>query len=125
MALANDPILIIADEPTTALDVTVQAKILELLNKLRRERGVALLFITHDFAVINQICDRVAVMQHGEIVETGVTQAVLQNPQHPYTQRLIASVPKLGEGRQFLSQVAALYRHQADDKELKIAQETS
>lgn len=125
MALANDPILIIADEPTTALDVTVQAKILELLNKLRREREVALLFITHDFAVINQICDRVAVMQHGEIVETGVTQAVLQNPQHPYTQRLIASVPKLGEGRQFLSQVAALYRHQADDKELKIAQETS
>lgn len=123
MALANDPVLIIADEPTTALDVTVQARILELLNKLRRERGVALLFITHDFAVINQICDRVAVMQQGEIVETGVTQTVLQQPQHPYTQRLIASVPKLGEGRQFLTQVAALYRNETDDKGLKTAQE--
>lgn len=123
MALANDPVLIIADEPTTALDVTVQARILELLNKLRRERGVALLFITHDFAVINQICDRVAVMQQGEIVETGVTQTVLQHPQHPYTQRLIASVPKLGEGRQFLTQVAALYRNETDDKSLNAAQE--
>ncbi|MEQ5316518.1 dipeptide/oligopeptide/nickel ABC transporter permease/ATP-binding protein [Providencia vermicola] len=125
MALANDPVLIIADEPTTALDVTVQARILELLNKLRRERGVALLFITHDFAVINQICDRVAVMQQGEIVETGATQTVLQSPQHPYTQRLIASVPKLGEGRQFLTQVAALYRNDTDDKGLKAAQEAS
>lgn len=109
MALANDPVLIIADEPTTALDVTVQARILELLDQLRRERGVALLFITHDFAVINQICDRVAVMQQGVIVETGNTQDVLQQPQHPYTQRLIASVPKLGEGRAFLTQVEQLY----------------
>lgn len=109
MALANDPVLIIADEPTTALDVTVQARILELLDKLRRERGVALLFITHDFAVINQICDRVAVMQQGVIVETGNTQDVLQQPQHPYTQRPIASVPKLGEGRAFLAQVEQLY----------------
>ncbi|HGN1704511.1 TPA: ABC transporter permease subunit [Providencia rettgeri] len=125
MALANDPVLIIADEPTTALDVTVQARILELLNKLRRERGVALLFITHDFAVINQICDRVAVMQQGEIVETGATQTVLQSPQHPYTQRLIASVPKLGEGRQFLMQIAALYPHGSDDKDLKATQEAS
>jgi len=125
MALANKPLLIIADEPTTALDVTVQALILELLNKLRRERGVALLFITHDFAVINQVCDRVAVMQQGEIVETGATQTVLQNPQHPYTQRLIASVPKLGEGRQFLTQVAALYRPQADEKDLNATQGAS
>ncbi|NIA73525.1 dipeptide/oligopeptide/nickel ABC transporter permease/ATP-binding protein [Providencia rettgeri] len=109
MALANGPVLIIADEPTTALDVTVQARILELLDQLRRERGVALLFITHDFAVINQICDRVAVMQQGVIVETGNTQDVLQQPQHPYTQRLIASVPKLGEGRAFLTQVEQLY----------------
>ncbi|MGO2303755.1 MAG: ABC transporter permease subunit [Providencia sp.] len=111
MALANDPVLIIADEPTTALDVTVQARILELLNTLRRERGVALLFITHDFAVINQICDRVAVMQQGSIVETGQTQTVLQQPQHPYTQRLIASVPKLGEGKAFLDHVAEIYNH--------------
>ncbi|WP_272678196.1 dipeptide/oligopeptide/nickel ABC transporter permease/ATP-binding protein [Providencia sp. PROV019] len=123
MALANDPVLIIADEPTTALDVTVQARILELLNQLRRERGVALLFITHDFAVINQICDRVAVMQQGEIVETGDTQTVLRQPQHPYTQRLIASVPKLGEGRGFLKQVQQLYGHQPNGNDLASTQE--
>ncbi|HEM6844960.1 dipeptide/oligopeptide/nickel ABC transporter permease/ATP-binding protein [Providencia rettgeri] len=123
MALANDPVLIIADEPTTALDVTVQARILELLDQLRRDRGVALLFITHDFAVINQICDRVAVMQQGEIVETGDTQTVLRQPQHPYTQRLIASVPKLGEGRRFLKQVQQLYGHQPDSNDLTSAQE--
>ncbi len=114
MALANDPVLIIADEPTTALDVTVQARILELLNKLRLERGVALLFITHDFAVINQICDRVAVMQQGVIVETGKTQDVLNQPQHPYTQRLIASVPKMGEGKAFLTHVAEVYSNKPD-----------
>ena len=109
MALANDPEIIIADEPTTALDVTVQAHILELLQQLRRERGLTLLFITHDFGVIAQICDRVAVMRQGEIVETGATQQVLHAPQHDYTRRLIASVPKLGQGRTFLQQVAQLY----------------
>ena len=109
MALANDPEIIIADEPTTALDVTVQARILELLQQLRRERGLTLLFITHDFGVIAQICDRVAVMRHGEIVETGETQSVLRHPQHDYTRRLIASVPKLGQGRGFLKQVGELY----------------
>ncbi len=109
MALANDPEIIIADEPTTALDVTVQAHILELLQQLRRERGLTLLFITHDFGVIAQICDRVAVMRQGEIVETGATQQVLHAPQHDYTRRLIASVPKLGQGRAFLQQVAQLY----------------
>lgn len=109
MALANDPEIIIADEPTTALDVTVQARILELLQNLRRQRGLTLLFITHDFGVIAQICDRVAVMRHGEIVESGNTATVLENPQHEYTRRLIASVPKAGQGRDFLRQVAALY----------------
>jgi len=109
MALANDPEIIIADEPTTALDVTVQARILELLQQLRRERGLTLLFITHDFGVVSQICDRVAVMQRGEIVETGETRQVLNHPQHPYTQRLIASVPHLGQGRQFLQRVRRLY----------------
>lgn len=109
MALANDPDIIIADEPTTALDVTVQAHILELLQQLRRERGLTLLFITHDFGVIAQICDRVAVMRQGEIVETGATQQLLRAPQHDYTRRLIASVPKLGQGRAFLQQVAQLY----------------
>lgn len=102
MALANDPDLIIADEPTTALDVTVQAKILDLLQTLRRERGVSLLFITHDFGVVAQMCDRVAVMKDGRIVETGETAEVLRNPQHDYTKRLIACVPQLGQGKSFL-----------------------
>ncbi|PRD42941.1 peptide ABC transporter permease [Phyllobacterium phragmitis] len=108
MALANDPDIIIADEPTTALDVTVQAEILRLLQVLRRERGLALLFITHDFGVVAEICDRVAVMRHGEIVETGETAAVLGNPEHPYTKRLIACVPVPGQGRGFLDAIRAM-----------------
>ncbi|QLK63603.1 ABC transporter permease subunit (plasmid) [Enterobacteriaceae bacterium Kacie_13] len=119
MALANDPEIIIADEPTTALDVTVQARILDLLQQLRRERGLTLLFITHDFGVIAQICDRVAVMRHGEIVETGETGAVLRDPQHDYTRRLIASVPKLGQGRGFLKQVGELYATQHTQPEAR------
>ncbi|ODT47742.1 dipeptide/oligopeptide/nickel ABC transporter permease/ATP-binding protein [Devosia sp. 63-57] len=110
MALANDPDIIIADEPTTALDVTVQARILELLQNLRRERGLALLLITHDFGVVAQVCDRVAVMRHGEIVEQGDTQAVLTDPQHDYTKRLIACVPELGEGHGFLDRVRPLFQ---------------
>ncbi|MGJ7042917.1 peptide/nickel transport system permease protein [Shinella sp. BE166] len=109
MALANDPDVIVADEPTTALDVTVQARILELLRDLQRERGMALLFITHDFGVVSEICDRVAVMKDGEIVETGETRAVLANPQHAYTKRLIACVPELGTGERFLERVAGLF----------------
>ncbi len=112
MALANDPDVIIADEPTTALDVTVQARILELLRDLQRERGMALLFITHDFGVMSEICDRVAVMKEGEIVETGETRAVLANPQHDYTKRLIACVPELGTGAQFLERFARLFPKQ-------------
>ncbi|MBC2886348.1 dipeptide/oligopeptide/nickel ABC transporter permease/ATP-binding protein [Ochrobactrum sp. CM-21-5] len=112
MALANDPDIIIADEPTTALDVTVQARILELLRNLQRERGMALLFITHDFGVISEICDRVAVMKDGEIVETGTTSEVLSNPQHNYTKRLIACVPELGQGADFLSRVASLFERE-------------
>ncbi|UJQ93076.1 dipeptide/oligopeptide/nickel ABC transporter permease/ATP-binding protein [Mariluticola halotolerans] len=108
MALANDPDIIIADEPTTALDVTVQAEILRLLQALRTERGLALLFITHDFGVVAEVCDRVAVMRHGEIVETGDTKTVLGNPQHPYTKRLIACVPKPGQGRKFLDDLRKL-----------------
>ena len=109
MALANDPDIIIADEPTTALDVTVQARILELLQNLRRERGLALLLITHDFGVVAEVCDRVAVMKNGEIVEQGETQTVLRDPQHDYTKRLIACVPELGEGRNFLDRVRPLF----------------
>ncbi|WP_176083571.1 dipeptide/oligopeptide/nickel ABC transporter permease/ATP-binding protein [Martelella sp. HB161492] len=97
MALANDARVIIADEPTTALDVTVQAQILELLDRLRRERQTAILFITHDFGVVSAICDRVAVMYAGRIVETGTTAELLAKPAHPYTAKLIECVPVLGE----------------------------
>ena len=113
MALANDPEVIVADEPTTALDVTVQARILELLRDLQRERGMALLFITHDFGVVSEICDRVAVMKDGEIVEAGETRQVLADPQHAYTKRLIACVPELGTGDRFLERVAGLFRREA------------
>ncbi len=108
MALANDPDVIIADEPTTALDVTVQAQILALLDDLRRERGLAIVFITHDFGVVAQLCDRVAVMYAGRIVEEGPTREVLDRPAHPYTRRLIACVPELGQGRRQLEAIPGL-----------------
>nr|WP_244439681.1 dipeptide/oligopeptide/nickel ABC transporter permease/ATP-binding protein [Nitratireductor aquibiodomus] len=97
MALANDARIIIADEPTTALDVTVQAQILSLMDTLRRESNAAILFITHDFGVVSTVCDRVAVMYAGRIVETGTTEEVLNAPAHPYTRKLIDCVPVLGE----------------------------
>ncbi|KAA9007802.1 dipeptide/oligopeptide/nickel ABC transporter permease/ATP-binding protein [Histidinibacterium aquaticum] len=108
MALANDPDVIIADEPTTALDVTVQAQILSMLDDLRRERGLAIVFITHDFGVVAQLCDRVAVMYAGRIVEEGMTREVLEHPLHPYTSRLIACVPELGGGRRKLEAIPGL-----------------
>ena len=94
MALAMEPALIIADEPTTALDVTSQAQVLRLLNELREKHGNGVLFITHDFDVVAEIADRVIVMQHGRIVETGTAREILANPQHPYTKKLLAAVPK-------------------------------
>ncbi|SDH76798.1 dipeptide/oligopeptide/nickel ABC transporter permease/ATP-binding protein [Alloyangia pacifica] len=108
MALANEPDVIIADEPTTALDVTVQAQILALLDDLRRERGLAIVFITHDFGVVAQLCDRVAVMYAGRIVEEGPTQAILERPLHPYTARLMACVPELGTGKRRLEAIPGL-----------------
>ncbi len=108
MALANDPEIIIADEPTTALDVTVQAQILTLLDDLRRDRGLAILFITHDFGVVAQLCDRVAVMYAGRIVEKGPTDAILNAPAHPYTAKLMACVPELGAGRRRLEAIPGL-----------------
>jgi peptide/nickel transport system ATP-binding protein len=95
MALALDPRLLIADEPTTALDVTTQAQILKLIRELQSRRKTAVLFITHDFGVVAEIAHRVVVMQHGKVVEQGPVQDVLHNPQHPYTQQLIAAVPPL------------------------------
>ena len=95
MALALEPKLILADEPTTALDVTTQAQVLDLMRKIRRERGTAILFVTHDFGVVADIADRVIVMEKGRIVEEGPVDGVLNRPQHPYTQKLIAAVPRL------------------------------
>ena len=108
IALANDPEVIIADEPTTALDVTVQAQILSLLSDLQRERGLAIIFITHDFGVVAQLCNRVAVMYAGRIVEEGPTDAILNAPAHPYTARLMACVPELGQGRRRLASIPGL-----------------
>ena len=108
MALANDPDIIIADEPTTALDVTVQAQILTILDDLRRSRGLAIIFITHDFGVVAQLCDRVAVMYAGRIVEEGRTADILDAPRHPYTARLMACVPELGGGKRRLEAIPGL-----------------
>src|SRR6056297_1499409 len=108
MALANDPDIIIADEPTTALDVTVQAQVLTILDDLRRSRGLAIVFITHDFGVVAQLCDRVAVMYAGRVVEEGSTEDILQAPRHPYTARLMACVPELGGGKRRLEAITGL-----------------
>ena len=94
MALANDPEILIADEPTTALDVTVQAEILTLLQKLQRKLGMAILLITHDLTIVKNIADKVAVMHQGKIVETGAVKEVFAKPSHPYTKHLISSAPK-------------------------------
>jgi len=99
MAIINRPRLLIADEPTTALDVTVQAQILSLLKDLRRTHNLAMLFISHDLAVVSQIADRVAVMQHGLIVEEADTLDLFRSPQHPYTRTLLASAPTMRTDR--------------------------
>ncbi len=92
-AIANEPKLLIADEPTTALDVTIQAQILELINGLRHQHGTSVLLITHDLGVVSETCDRVAVMHRGRILETGPTRDVFGNPSHPYTRALMAANP--------------------------------
>jgi peptide/nickel transport system ATP-binding protein len=99
MAIVNRPRLLIADEPTTALDVTVQAQILALLNQLRRTHNLSMLFISHDLAVVSQGADRVAVMQHGRIVEEAGAAQLFHSPQHPYTRRLLASAPTMRTDR--------------------------
>ena len=95
MALACKPKLLIADEPTTALDVTIQAQILELMNDLRHKLGMSIIMITHDLGVVAQMCEKIAVMYAGHIVEYGTTDEIFYNPQHEYTKGLINSIPKL------------------------------
>jgi oligopeptide/dipeptide ABC transporter ATP-binding protein len=95
IAISGEPEVLIADEPTTALDVTIQLQYLKLLKRLQAENGMAILFITHDFGVVGRMCDRVAVMYAGRIVECGPVKQIFEAPQHPYTRALIASVPKM------------------------------
>jgi peptide/nickel transport system ATP-binding protein len=97
MALATDPAILLCDEPTTALDVTVQQQILLLLERLRSELGLSMIFVSHDLAVVSQVCSRLIVMRTGEIVETGPTASVIADPQHPYTRTLLESVLPLPE----------------------------
>ncbi|MCX6032362.1 MAG: ABC transporter ATP-binding protein [Chloroflexi bacterium] len=103
MALACLPDLLIADEPTTALDVTIQAQILDLMRRLRTETGTAILLITHDMGVIAEMCNRVAVMYAGQIVEYADVNTLFENPLHPYTEGLLAAIPVLGEVRDTLA----------------------
>jgi len=100
MALVCQPSLLIADEPTTALDVTIQAQILELMRELQREEGMAVMLITHDMGVVAEMCDEVAVMYLGEVVEYGDVDSVFHNPLHPYTKALLHSIPRLGGSKE-------------------------
>jgi peptide/nickel transport system ATP-binding protein/glutathione transport system ATP-binding protein len=115
MALACKPRLLIADEPTTALDVTIQAEILALIDRLKRETGTAVMFITHDMAVVAQMADRVVVMFRGKKVEEGTVEEIFENPQHLYTKALLAAVPKLGEmsGKKYPEPMVLMARKQS------------
>jgi peptide/nickel transport system ATP-binding protein/oligopeptide transport system ATP-binding protein len=105
MALATRPKLLIADEPTTALDVTIQAQILQLLRELQRDFGSSILLITHDLGVVNELADRIAVMYAGRIIERGLREEVLSAPRHPYTQGLLRSIPALAQRGQRLTEI--------------------
>ena len=103
MAVACNPKLLIADEPTTALDVTIQAQIMELLVQLQKERGMALVLISHDLAVVSEVAQRVAVMYAGEIIETNHVPTIFSEPHHPYTEALLAAIPEHSRGAERLA----------------------
>ncbi len=102
MALSCEPEVLILDEPTTALDVSIQKEILDLIKGIQDNRRFAILFITHDFSVVNMVADKVCVMKEGRIVEKGLKEEVLKNPKHPYTRKLIDCIPRLGDKRKRL-----------------------
>jgi peptide/nickel transport system ATP-binding protein len=114
MALACDPRLLIADEPTTALDVTLQAQILDLMRELKAESGAAIILITHDLGVVAEICDEVAVMYAGEIVERASVDELFENPQHPYTVGLLGSIPRLGRRTSHLATIEGVVPNMAE-----------
>ena len=105
MAIACNPKLLIADEPTTALDVTIQAQVLDLMKRVRRELGTAILLISHDLGVIADMCDSVVVMYAGKILEIGDVRSIFRRPRHPYTQGLLRSIPRLQDGNRRLFQI--------------------
>lgn len=105
IAVAASPDLLIADEPTTALDVTIQAQILELLKSLQKDTGMSILLITHNFGIVAEVCDRVSVMYAGRVVETADTRTIFHNPGHPYSKALIASIPKAGGESEYLATI--------------------
>ncbi len=114
MALSCEPKLLIADEPTTALDATVQAQILELLRKLKRELGMSIMLITHDLGVVAETCDRVVVMYGGKIVEEGDVRSIFRKPLHPYTEGLLASIPRIDETRERLHVIPGIVPNPRD-----------
>ena len=108
MALAANPQLLIADEPTTALDVTIQAQVLDLMGKLKRELNTAMILITHDLGIVSEVCDKVAIMYAGRIIEFGTLEDIYRNPTHPYTLGLFGSIPKLDEKIRRLTPIKGL-----------------
>lgn len=108
MAISCNPKLLIADEPTTAIDVTIQAQILDLLKKLQQENEMAIILVTHDLSVVSEFCDKVMVMYAGEIVEHGDIDQILNHPQHPYTKKLLSTIPKLDEDVEYLEVIEGM-----------------
>jgi dipeptide transport system ATP-binding protein len=111
LALAGDPELLIADEPTTALDVTIQAQIVDLLRRLQRERGMSLVLISHDLALVGGIADRVVVMYAGQAMECGPPESLFEDPRHPYTRALLRSLPEANRGRTRLAALSGTVPH--------------
>jgi len=108
MALACNPKLLIADEPTTALDVTIQAQILELMKDIKKDRNMGIMMITHDLGVVSEMCDRVIVMYTGHVVEQGTIRDIIDSPRHPYTEGLIEAIPKIGDEKEELKSIKGM-----------------